>query len=208
MNKLSYEGLKVDLELKRKLTNLIQMKEELEKVKINDPIEEDQNNSALQKVNNLIGIIRYAAMDKLGILSKEPESNIIEKDFPGDVEGEQVHENYPDLQVGKQPKLGERQKEIIGKASFSPMAPKTSADQKEEDQNYDKENIGGEHVGNVFQFSEDGNSKPLGQDKEGLDLRSGDSKNNKEDNQELSEEENWILSEINKYLASLLNKEE
>ena len=79
MNKLSYEGLKTDLELRRKLSELIQLKEELENNSSLNPIEEEQNKLALQKVNELIGRIRYNAIDKLGIFGKEESK--IEKDF-------------------------------------------------------------------------------------------------------------------------------
>ena len=200
MNKLSFEGLKVDLELRKKLTSLLQLKDELEKNSGLNPIEEEQNKLAIQKVDDLIGRIRYSATDKLGVLGKE--ENKIEKDFPGMAEGEQAHVGYPDLLVGKQPKIGDRQKPIeVSKAAFSPDAPKTSVEQSESDQNYDKANIGGEHLGKELQLSTDGN-RPLSQNENDVDLRSGVSKDNK-DEQKLSSEEIKLLEEINKYIMKL-----
>ena len=199
VNKLSYEGLKTDLELRKKLTELFQLKDELEENSDLNPIEEEQNKLALQKVNELIGKIRYNAMDKLGIFSEE--ENKIEKDFPN-MSDEQAHIQYPDLQVGKQPKMGEKQKPIeISKGAFSPDAPKVSVEQSESDQNYEKENIGGEHIGQVFQLSKEG-SKSLPIKENLLDFNSDTSGKGKKE-QELTEGELKLLTEINKHLAEL-----
>ena len=115
-------------------------------------------------------------------------------------EGENVHEQYPDLLIGRSPKIGERQKEIIGKASFSPDAPKSLVDQKRKDQSFDEANIGGEHVGQAFQLSS--NNKPLVQDEKPLDFNPGASDDNK-DEQELTDGEIRLLNEIDKYLEGL-----
>ena len=199
MNKLSYEGLKVDLEIRKKLSELLQLKDELENKKDSNPLEEQQNRLALQKVDELIGRIRYNAIDKLGIFNKE--ENKIEKDFPGMVEGEQAHIQYPDLLVGRQPKLGERQKPIeVTKAAFGPDAPKVSVEQSESENNYSEANRGGEHIGQVFQLSN--NSKPLTPREESLDFNPGASDDTVEE-PELMDDEIKVLKEINQYLIRL-----
>lgn len=200
MNKLSYNGLKVDLEIRKKLTELIQLKDDLEKNNNLSPLEEQQNKLALQKVNELIGQIRYNALDKLGIFSKE--ENKIEKDFPGMAEGEQRHSQYEDLQVGKQPKIGDTQKPIeITKGAFGPDSPKISVEQSESENNYDEANKGGEHVGNVFQLSS--NSSRLSETNENpLDFNPSASQGI-QDEQELTAGEIRLLDAINDYLTKL-----
>jgi hypothetical protein len=73
MNTLSFEGMAVDIELRKKLNSLIALKENIE-AKLNDdslkPLEEEELKNTLEKINEIIGKIRFKQLDSENQLSE------------------------------------------------------------------------------------------------------------------------------------------
>ena len=80
MLKLSYEACNADIQLRKKLKELISLKHILtsELENQDNPLKEKEYKEALEKIDELIGRIRFHSIDGLGILSKE-ESPAIKK---------------------------------------------------------------------------------------------------------------------------------
>ena len=72
MNELSAQGMMVDVEVRKKLNELIDLKDELEKeIKGSNPVKAQELKDGLNKVNDLIGKIRYHSLDEMNVLSEE-----------------------------------------------------------------------------------------------------------------------------------------
>ena len=70
MNRLSYEGLQVDLALRKKLNELLKFRIKIEKDKKNEtnPIKIEELKKYLLIIDELIGKIRYHSLDIFGVL--------------------------------------------------------------------------------------------------------------------------------------------
>ena len=78
---MSYEGMGVDLQLRKKLDELLTLRGKLEgSIKSEqNPIKEQRLKENLTSVDELIGVIRYTSLDELGVISKAVESDEKEK---------------------------------------------------------------------------------------------------------------------------------
>jgi hypothetical protein len=78
MNNLSFEAMKVDLQLKKKLAELLEMKKKLESDISSDklsPLQTMETESALHIVDEAIGKIRFGSLDILGVLNVPEDAN-------------------------------------------------------------------------------------------------------------------------------------
>ncbi len=75
MEKLSYYAMKADLEIHKKLIELLNLRTQIKSAleTNNNPIKEDEYNKALEKIEELIGVIRYHSLDEMNILTPEVE---------------------------------------------------------------------------------------------------------------------------------------
>jgi len=75
MNTLAAEGLRVDLELRKKLNELLDLRAEVKaaKIKESNPIKEKEYEDNIRAIDEIIGKIRYVSLDELGILSPKKE---------------------------------------------------------------------------------------------------------------------------------------
>jgi len=75
MNTLAAEGLRVDLELRKKLNELLDLRAEIKasKAKESNPIKEKEHEDNIRAIDEIIGKIRYISLDELGILSPKKE---------------------------------------------------------------------------------------------------------------------------------------
>lgn len=69
---LAFHGMGVDLELRKKLKELLDILPKLEELKSQEsnPIRRDELEKNILSVKELIGVIRYHSLDDMGILSK------------------------------------------------------------------------------------------------------------------------------------------
>lgn len=77
MSQISDNAMMVDIQFRKKLNELLDLKKSLEdEIKSSkNPITESENKKAIQKINELIGKIRYGALDDLDVLeNREAES--------------------------------------------------------------------------------------------------------------------------------------
>jgi hypothetical protein len=73
MYKLASLGLNVDLELRKKLNELLDLRHKFEDEKINElnPIKEQEIEESIKAIDEVIGKIRYISLDGLDILGKK-----------------------------------------------------------------------------------------------------------------------------------------
>jgi hypothetical protein len=76
MYKLASLGLNVDLELRKKLNELLDLRHKFEDEKINElnPIKEQEIEESIKAIDEVIGKIRYISLDGLDILGKKESS--------------------------------------------------------------------------------------------------------------------------------------
>ena len=78
MYDLAAKGMEIDLELRKKLIRLLDLKHKLEKERKEEsnPIKEKEIDDNLLAIEELIGKIRYHSIDFLEILEKQNENTI------------------------------------------------------------------------------------------------------------------------------------
>jgi hypothetical protein len=124
MDTLAYEGMKVDLELRKHLTSLVALKAKIED-KLKDEnlksLEEEELKGSLEQVNETIGKIRFHSIDHLGIFSDNikqhteeegtqevnsgDSSNMINKQSPGSFSVSEQQTSELTNQVGTPQKI-------------------------------------------------------------------------------------------------------
>lgn len=77
MTKLLDEAIKVDIEIRKKLIELLNLRKKLEKMKEKEdnPIKEKEYDDNIQVIEEIIGKIRYSSLDELGILHPKFEED-------------------------------------------------------------------------------------------------------------------------------------
>ena len=75
MSKLAFEAMKVDIEMREKLKELLDLLDSLTeaKKKEDNPIRQQRLEQRINRVNELIGKIRFHSLDPMGLASKGEE---------------------------------------------------------------------------------------------------------------------------------------
>lgn len=75
MSQLAYEAMKVDIEMREKLKELLDLLDSLTemKKKEDNPVRQQRLEQRISRVNELIGKIRFHSLDKMGTMSKGEE---------------------------------------------------------------------------------------------------------------------------------------
>jgi hypothetical protein len=72
---LAFYAMETDLELKKKLTELLDMLHKLDELKKQEsnPVKRDNIDKNIVAVKEIIGKIRYHSLDELGVMSKKEQ---------------------------------------------------------------------------------------------------------------------------------------
>ena len=140
MNELAYLSMQADLQMQKKLKQLLDLKLTLEnelKKNIINPAKEDEYKLALSKVNDLIGTIRYYSEDKLNVLGNNKEEPVEPRQKALETRSEGFRLEDDDL-YGRIDKMAEiepsnniRKSHLIGSATKLPRSTKQLADESE-----------------------------------------------------------------------------
>ena len=121
---LSSEGMLVDVKIRKVLNELLDMENEFKKqLKAEqNPIKEEELKNHIQKVEELIGRIRFESLDEMGILGEDKEENEEITKTKGKLDLSGGYGNFENIPLENKDRIGENAK-IIEKEAMSTMAP-------------------------------------------------------------------------------------